>query len=187
MSTDRQMDKELVVYIHNGILLSHKKEHIWVSSNEVDETGSYYIEWSKSERTAGVAQMVKSLSTMRETCVRSLDREDPLEKEMATHSSSIAWKIPWMEEPGRLQSMGSQRVRHDWATSLSSQVRKRKDKYCMCSVTSVVSDSLQSMDWTPQTPLSVGFSRQEYWRGLLCPPPGKYCILNAYIWNLERQ
>ena len=50
--------------------------------------------------------------------VWSLGREDPLEKEMAIHSSTIAWKIPWTEEPGRLQSMGSQRVGHDWATSL---------------------------------------------------------------------
>ena len=57
--------------------------------------------------------MVKCLPTMRETCVQSLGREDPLEKEMATHSSILAWKIPWTEEPGRLQSMGSQRVRHD--------------------------------------------------------------------------
>ena len=62
--------------------------------------------------------MVKRLSTMRETRVRSLGREDPLEKEMAIHSSTIAWKIPWTEEPGRLQSMGSQRVGHDCATSL---------------------------------------------------------------------
>ena len=54
---------------------------------------------------------------MRETWVRSLGREDPLEKEMATHSSILAWRIPWAEEPGGLQSMGSQRVRHDWATS----------------------------------------------------------------------
>ena len=57
------------------------------------------------------------LPTMRETRVRSLGREDPLEKEMATHSSTLAWKIPWTEEPGRLQSMGSQSVGHDWATS----------------------------------------------------------------------
>ena len=57
--------------------------------------------------------MVKRLSTMRETQVRALDWEDPLEKEMATHSSTIVWKIPWTEEPGRLQSMGSQRVGHD--------------------------------------------------------------------------
>ena len=68
--------------------------------------------------TSLVSQMVNRLSTMREIWVRSLGREDPLEKEMAIHSSTIAWKIPWTEEPGRLQSMGSQRVRHDWATSL---------------------------------------------------------------------
>ena len=57
-----------------------------------------------------MAQTVKRLSTMRETQVRTLGWEDPLEKEMAIHSSTIAWKIPWTEEPGRLQSMGSQRV-----------------------------------------------------------------------------
>ena len=60
-----------------------------------------------------MAQRVKHLSAMQETQVRSQGREDPLEKEMATHSSTIAWKIPWMEEPDRLQSMGSQRVGHD--------------------------------------------------------------------------
>ena len=57
-----------------------------------------------------MAQAVKHLPTMWETRVRSLGREVPLEKEMATHSSILAWKIPWMEEPSRLQSMGSQRV-----------------------------------------------------------------------------
>ena len=66
-----------------------------------------------------IAQMVKHLLTMWETRVQPLGREDLLKKEMVTHSSILAWKIPWMEEPGRLQSMGSQRVRHDWATSLS--------------------------------------------------------------------
>ena len=60
-------------------------------------------------------QMVKHMSTMQETWVRFLGWEDPLEKEMAIHSSTIAWKIPWTEEPGRLQSMGSQRVGHDRA------------------------------------------------------------------------
>ena len=58
--------------------------------------------------TSLVAQTVKHLSTMWETRVQSLGWEDPMEKEMATHSSTIAWKIPWTEEPGRLQSMGSQ-------------------------------------------------------------------------------
>ena len=61
--------------------------------------------------------MVKCLPAMSETWVQSLSREDPLEKEMATHSSTFAWKIPWTEEPGRLQSMGSQRVGHDRVTS----------------------------------------------------------------------
>ena len=65
------------------------------------------------ERSSLVAQMVKHLPTMQETWVQSLGWEDLLEKEMATHSSILAWKIPWTEEPGRLQSMGSQRVRHD--------------------------------------------------------------------------
>ena len=60
-----------------------------------------------------VAQTVKSLLAMQETRVRSLGWEDPLEKGMATHSSTLAWKIPWMEKPGRLQSRGSQRVGHD--------------------------------------------------------------------------
>ena len=63
--------------------------------------------------TTLVAQMVKRQPTMQETQVQSLGWEDLLEKEMATHSSIFAWKIPWTEEPGRLQSMGSQRVRQD--------------------------------------------------------------------------
>ena len=57
--------------------------------------------------------MVKRLPAMRKTRVQSPGREDPLEKEMATHSSTLAWRIPWMEEPGGLQSMGSQRIGHD--------------------------------------------------------------------------
>ena len=60
-----------------------------------------------------VAQLVKNLPAVQETRVQSLGREDPLEKEMATHSSILAWKISWTEEPGGLQSMGSQRVGHD--------------------------------------------------------------------------
>ena len=60
-----------------------------------------------------VAQMVKSLLATQETQVQSLGGEDPLEKEMAAHSSILAWKIPWTMEPGRLPSMGSQRVGHD--------------------------------------------------------------------------
>ena len=63
--------------------------------------------------TSLMAQMVKHLPTMRETQVQSLGQEDLLEKEMATHASILAWKIPWTEEPGRLQSMGKQRVGHN--------------------------------------------------------------------------
>jgi len=66
-----------------------------------------------------VAQRVKHVPTMLETSVRSLGREDPLEKAMAAHSSTLVWKILWTEKPGRLQSIGSQRLGHDWATSLS--------------------------------------------------------------------
>ena len=64
-------------------------------------------------RASLVAQRVKHLPAMQETWVRFLGQKDPLEKEMATHSSILAWKIPWIEKPGRLQSMGSQRVGHD--------------------------------------------------------------------------
>ena len=69
--------------------------------------------WNRS--SVACNQMVKRL---RETRVQSLGWEALLEKEIATHSSTLAWKIPWTKEPGRLQSMGSQRVGHDWATSL---------------------------------------------------------------------
>ena len=74
----------------------------------------YYLLYTSSEISKHlVAQMVKRLPTMRETWVRSLGREDPLEEEMATRSSTLAWKISWTEEPGRLQSLDSQRVGHD--------------------------------------------------------------------------
>ena len=66
-----------------------------------------------------VAQTVKSLRAMQETRVKALGQEDTLEKKMTTHYSILAWKIPWMEKPGGQQSMGSQRVRHDWVTSFS--------------------------------------------------------------------
>ena len=80
-----------------------------------------------------VAQMVKRLSTMLETQVQALGWEDPLEKEMAIHSSTIAWRIPWTEEPGRLQSMGSQRVGHNWAISVS-QSRDKSTQSIFCSI-----------------------------------------------------
>ena len=85
-------------------------EEIWNLSN------GRFLNW-----TSLVAQRVKHLPTMQETQVRSLGREDLLEKEMATHSSTLAWKIPWMEDPVGLQSMGLQRVGHEWVTSLLLQ------------------------------------------------------------------
>ena len=78
-----------------------------------------YLELISFRMTSLVAQMVNRLLALQETQVQSLGQEDFLEKEMATPSSILVWKIPWMEEPGRLQSMGSQRVRHAWASSLS--------------------------------------------------------------------
>ena len=82
-------------------------------------------------RASLVAQMVKRLSTMQETRVRSLGWEDALEKEMAAHSSILAWKIPWTAEPGRLLSMGSQRVGHDWATSLQGVILSHSPELIM--------------------------------------------------------
>ena len=73
-----------------------------------------------------VAQRIKHLPVMQKTWVQSLGWEDSLEKEMATHSSILAWRIPWTEEPSKLQSVGLQRVRHDWATSLSFFLCKRR-------------------------------------------------------------
>ena len=86
--------------------------------------------------------------TMRETQVQSLDQPDPLEKEMATHSSTLAWNIPWTEDPGRLQSMGSQRVGHNWVTSLQYgfTLRRKLDPV------PVVSWSLFSCCWVPFLP-----------------------------------
>ena len=76
---------------------------------------NYY--WAGKDRASLVAERLKRLPPMRETRARSLGWEDPdLEKEMAIHSSILAWRIPWTEKPSRLQSTGSQRVGHDWAT-----------------------------------------------------------------------
>ena len=74
-----------------------------------------------------MAQMVKRLPAMWETQIRFLGWEDPLEKEMAIHSTTLAWKIPWMEEPDRLQSMGLQRIGQDSATSLSLSLSLGKE------------------------------------------------------------
>ena len=87
-------------------------------------------------------QTVRNLPTMWETWVQSLCQEDPLEKEMATHSSILAWRIPWTEEPGRLQSMGWQTVGHDWATNTSLQTPYFFPLQCL------------TLPFTPQVPYS---------------------------------
>ena len=76
--------------------------------------------YSRTHWASLVAQMVKNLPAMWDTQVRSLGQEDPLEKGAATHASILAWRIPWTEEPGRLQSIGSQRVGQDWMTNTSN-------------------------------------------------------------------
>ena len=74
--------------------------------------------WTKlpHHRSSLVAQVVKNLPAVQETRIRSLGQKDPLEKGMATHSNILAWRIPWTEEPGGLQSMGLHRVRHNWVS-----------------------------------------------------------------------
>ena len=97
-----------VLVVDSFLLLNSKYPVMWINCSCFIYSGV-----GCPHRTSLVAQMVKCQSTMRETRVQSLGWEDPLEKEMAIHSSTIAWKIPWTEEPGRLESMGSQRVGHD--------------------------------------------------------------------------
>ena len=129
-----------------------------------------------------VAQTVKRLPTMRETWVQSLGQEDPLEKEMATHSSTLAWKIPWTEKPGRLQSMGSQRVGHDWS-DLAAAVLPIGSfsrvyvwiNYIMC-VHALLLRCVRLFvtPWTIayKAPPFMGFFRQEWWSGFPFPSPG---------------
>ena len=90
----------------------------WIRKLGYIYTMEYYSAIKKNGASL-VAQSLKRLPGMWETWVRSLGREDPLKKEMATHSSILVWRIPWAEESGGLQSTGLQKVGHDWATSLS--------------------------------------------------------------------
>ena len=87
------------------------------------------IEERKTKVNSLGGQTVRNLSAMWETQVRFLCWEVPLEKGMATHSSILAWRIPWTEEPSRLQSMGSQRVGHDWVTNTYYVLVRRKINY----------------------------------------------------------
>ena len=128
--------------------------------------------------------MVKHLTTMQETWAQSLGREALLEKEMATHSSILVWRIPWMEEPGRLQSMGVAKSRtrlSDFTHSLGQHPgfssRDTPNNLLSSSAELNVNVKLLSSCLTlrphgHQAPLSMGFSRQEYWSGLPFPSPG---------------
>ena len=92
------------------IVFSFKSRKYTNSCINCDKWHGYKIYWASV-----IAQSVKNPPAMQETQIRSLSWEDPLEKKMATHSRILAWRIPWTEEPGGLQSIGSRRVRHGWA------------------------------------------------------------------------
>ena len=114
---DKGIEGQLAIIL-DQLVSQHRRESLWVKAymccfyflNFFLLTYSWF-------RASLVAQTVKKLPAMQETQVRSLGQEDPLEKEMATHSSILAWRIPWTEKPGGLQAMRSQRVRHDWGTN----------------------------------------------------------------------
>ena len=129
--------------------------------------------------------MVNNTSAMQETWVWSLGKEDPLEKEMATHSSILAWRTPKTEEPGGLQSMWSQRIRHDWATDTFHKCKrfnnnqyKWRSYFFHWGLIFKVKKLLTRVrlfvtPWTVahQASPSMGFSRQEYSSGLPFPSP----------------
>ena len=121
------------------------------NSGVIDGKGLLTFFYTSSQASL-VAQMVKCLPTMQETRVQSLGQEGPLEKEMATHSSILVWRIPWTEEPGELQSMGSQRVWHYWATSLYTS-----SPFVLCAGLSRSVKSVFATPWTAahQAPLSM--------------------------------
>ena len=156
-----------------------------------------FVLWYFNIRTSLVAQMVKRLPTMWQTQVQSPGREDLLEKEMATHSNILAWKIPWTEEPGRLQSMGSQRVRHDWATSLFFQhikwfefkrykrIYSEKSLSHPCPQLSYSPSQGQPMLAVSYVPLQRYFMHIQENRYLFCPSctNSSYIYIYIYIYN----
>ena len=130
-----------------------------------------------------VAQMMKNLIAMQETFARSLGQEDPLDKGMAFHSSILAWRIPWIEEPDRLQFVGSQRVRNDWATNPHKRVNLRRatvDVACLSQSLSPV--WLSATPWAVEASVFMGFPRQEYWshflfQGIFLTQELKLCVV----------
>ena len=102
--------------------------------------------------------MVKNLPAMWETWVRSLSQEDALEKGMATHSSILAWRIPWKEKPIGLQSMGSQTVRHGWATKTHKQIQKRG--WSPRRAEDLRQRAVQDVSWRKNRPWEVLYQKQ---------------------------
>ena len=94
--------------------------HLLCAAEKVSSSRIFFGNTFCSFRDSLVAQMVKRLPAMRETQIWSLGQEDPVEKEMATHSSILAWRIPQIEGPGGLQSVGSHKIRHDWACRITA-------------------------------------------------------------------
>ena len=121
------MDKEASRAVVNGVTKSQKwlsnwtELNSWIFQKQPHMPNSGYFFWFPIPWTSWwaslVTQRVKNLPAMQETQVWLLGQEYPLEEEMGTHSSILAWRIPWIKEPGRLQSMWSQRIRHDWRTN----------------------------------------------------------------------
>ena len=144
---DNQAPKELTFFVFSSFNLIFFL-FIW-SLHAAMETGA-----------ALVAQSVKNLPAVQETWVRSPGREDPLEKEMATHSSILAWKISWTKEPGGLQSMGSQRVGHDWATNT----------YLLMETAPVAPSIVRSWRQKEQVRLSFICALSIDWWGTSCVP-----------------
>ena len=118
-------------------------------------------------------QMVKNLLAMQETKIQSLGQEDPLEKEIATHPSILAWRIPWTEEPGGLHSMGSQRVGHDWSDSRMSRLEKTKHH-------TIYRQAIWSTEWAkPYSPVQIRWNinlwKLNSW---------KYCLMNVFNYSV---
>ena len=129
---------------------------------------------SSSSRVIIGSEMVKNLPAMWETWVQSLVWEDPLEEGMASHSSILAWRILWTEEPGGLQSLGLQRVRHSWVTKNTHNLWREKPtsrvtfslSMCVCSVAQSYSTCFERMDCVAhQAPLSMGWVAVSFSRG----------------------
>ena len=147
MSISRWMDKKAVVHIHSGILLSHLKEYIQISSNEVDETGAYYTEWCKPERQTPIQYAAATAAKSLLSCPTLCDPRDS--------------SPPGSPVPGILQTRTL-----EWVAISFSNVWKWKVK--MKSLSHV---RLLATLWTTayQAPLPMGFSRHEYWSGVSLP------------------